>query len=42
MSALIPTGIARVMMGKMIEQTLATLAKRTGARNPALDPTRTT
>jgi hypothetical protein len=42
MSALIPTGIARVMMGKMIEQTLATLAKRAGAHNPALDPTRTT
>ena len=36
MSALIPTGIARAMMGKMIEQTLA---KRADARNPALDPT---
>jgi short-subunit dehydrogenase len=34
MNALIPAGIARIMMGKMIEQTLA---KHAGARSPALD-----
>jgi short-subunit dehydrogenase len=37
MSALIPTGVARIMMGKMIERTLA---KRAGAQYPTLDPNR--